>query len=569
MSFNFSYRKLGFLEQLYTSVEDSSLGTYDTQLYSPIADRFLVLNQSNVNNTTFNHKWAIRHSPKVTQNVIEGAELEDNNGNVVKRDVFIKISPLCDPVKYARGKTDEPIELFSQLPQLQDSTKGCSYSKDVNNVPYVDSFFSYLSSQMLNHHGMVHGVDYYGSILGKQKEYVYEAIDELDLLEESDYFRKHLGKLFKLDEEVENHLFNNRSLSNKPAIQIDECETLLDNVESIEVTDIEGEIINADNTITQPLTEHNIQLLQGNTLEEEDIHISTDDEESEYCSSRSSDTLNETESMSSGDMVTESSSDYDPDMSALLTVFDYPVQLSFLERCTDTLDTLLSDEDIELSEKELESAILQILFTLVIYQKCFAFTHNDLHSNNIMFVKTERPNLYYKFDNKHYKVPTYGRIFKIIDFGRAIYRFRGNIICSNSFAPTGDAGGQYNCEPFLQEDKPRLDPNYSFDLCRLGTSMYDYFVEDCGKEDQEEWWDIIKVILSWCKDDKNRNVLYKSNGEERYPNFKLYKMITRTVHDHKPTKVLTQKIWEKYIVGRKSINKAQRIMNIDTLPSYV
>ena len=256
-------------------------------------------------------------------------------------------------------------------------------------------------------------------------------------------------------------------------------------------------------------------------------------------------------------------------MSALLTVFDYPVQLSFLERCTDTLDTLLSDEDIELSEKELESAILQILFTLVIYQKCFAFTHNDLHSNNVMFVKTERPNLYYKFDNKHYKVPTYGRIFKIIDFGRAIYRFRGNIICSNSFAPTGDAGGQYNCEPFLQEDKPRLDPNYSFDLCRLGTSMYDYFVEDCGKEDQEEWWDIIKVILSWCKDDKNRNVLYKSNGEERYPNFKLYKMITRTVHDHKPTKVLTQKIWEKYIVSRKSINKAQRIMNIDTLPSYV
>ena len=93
MSFNFSYRKLGFLEQLYTSVEDSSLGTYDTQLYSPIADRFLVLNQSNVNNTTFNHKWAIRHSPKVSQNVIEGAELEDNNGNVVKRDVFIKISP--------------------------------------------------------------------------------------------------------------------------------------------------------------------------------------------------------------------------------------------------------------------------------------------------------------------------------------------------------------------------------------------------------------------------------------------------------------------------------------------
>ena len=104
---------------------------------------------------------------------------------------------------------------------------------------------------MLNHHGMVHGVDYYGSIL-KQREYVYEAVDELDLLEESDYFRKHLGKLFKLDEEVENHLFNNRSLSNKPAIQIDECETLLDNVESIEVADMDEETVNSDNSMAQP-----------------------------------------------------------------------------------------------------------------------------------------------------------------------------------------------------------------------------------------------------------------------------------------------------------------------------
>ena len=28
--------------------------------------------------------------------------------------------------------------------------------------------------------------------------------------------------------------------------------------------------------------------------------------------------------------------------------------------------------------------------------------------------------LYYKINNKYFKVPTYGKIFKIIDFGRAI-----------------------------------------------------------------------------------------------------------------------------------------------------
>ena len=35
-------------------------------------------------------------------------------------------------------------------------------------------------------------------------------------------------------------------------------------------------------------------------------------------------------------------------------------------------------------------------------------------------------------------------------------------------------------------------------------------------------------------DDNGKNILYKKNGEERYPNFKLYKMIARIVHNHTP-----------------------------------
>ena len=568
MSFDFSYRKLPFLEHLYKGVEASALETSDCQLYSPIANRFLVFNSSNYHNTTFNHKWAIKHSPAVNKNIIVDAELEDTKNNSVKRDVFIKISPLFDPVKYARGKLEDSIERYLELPKWGDESKGCKDAQDVNNVPYVDSFFSYLSSQMLNHHGFIHGLDYYGSVLGVQKEYNYEAIDELELLEESDYFRKNVGHLFKIDETVEQQLFN-RSLSNKPPLKlVEETSEIAPEIGEMELSDLEEELSDIEPIEIAPLTEHNLEIHESSNPEKDNIHISDiESEDTDYCSSRSSNTMEDTETTESN--VSTESSDYESEASALLTIFDYPVQLSFLERCKDTLDHLLVSDEIELSEKELESAILQILFTLVAYQKCFGLTHNDLHTNNVMFVPTERPNLYYRFDNRHYKVPTYGRIFKIIDFGRAIYRFRGNIICSNSFAPNGDAGGQYNCEPFFQENKPRLEPNYSFDLSRLGTSMYDYFVEDCGREDEEEWWPVIKLILGWCKDDKGRNVLYKSNGEERYPNFKLYKMITRTVHNHKPTTVLSNKLWEKYIVSRKTINKAQRIINIDTLPIYV
>ena len=41
---------------------------------------------------------------------------------------------------------------------------------------------------------------------------------------------------------------------------------------------------------------------------------------------------------------------------------------------------------------------------LITYQKLFSLTHNDLHTNNIMYIKTEKRYLYYKYNDKHYKV---------------------------------------------------------------------------------------------------------------------------------------------------------------------
>ena len=53
--------------------------------------------------------------------------------------------------------------------------------------------------------------------------------------------------------------------------------------------------------------------------------------------------------------------------------------------------------------------------TLITYQKVFSLTHNDLHTNNIMFNITDKEYIIYKYDAKYYKVPTYGRLFKIIE----------------------------------------------------------------------------------------------------------------------------------------------------------
>ena len=181
-----------------------------------------------------------------------------------------------------------------------------------------------------------------------------------------------------------------------------------------------------------------------------------------------------------------------------------------------------------------------------------------------MYVETDRRFLYYKVNNRHYKIRTFGKIFKIIDFGRAIYKYKNKLIYSDSFHADGDATTQYNSEPYFNKDKPRLEPNPSFDLCRLGCSIYD-FISEKYPSMKDIHWPIHKIIINWCNDDDGRDILYKNNGDERYPDFKLYKMIARKVNNHVPMKELQNKYFDKYVVPRKEIKRGSPIWNIDTL----
>jgi hypothetical protein len=223
-----------------------------------------------------------------------------------------------------------------------------------------------------------------------------------------------------------------------------------------------------------------------------------------------------------------------------------------------------------LTDEEWFSALMQIIMTLISYQKMFSFTHNDLHTNNVMYTSTNKKFIYYTYQKKTYKVPTYGKIYKLIDFGRAIYRFNGKLFCSDSFREGGDAGTQYNTEPYFNSKKPRLEPNFSFDLCRLACCMFDYVVDDFDSIKRlHECSPLVRIIVEWCIDDNGVNILYKKDGSERYPDFKLYKMIARCVHKHTPHAQLERKEFSKFIVSNKQIPKNESIINIDDFPSYI
>jgi len=408
-----------------------------------------------------------------------------------------------------------------------------------------------------------------------------DVTEDLEYIYKSDFFHENKDKLFNLEEGFYTELINYDTRNYKEKLSFDD-DTLPENILKLsDISDLsELDTLFSNNQIEINKNEPVVELITEYDISNNDNNIKkmySASSTGSNCSSRSSDTDNadgddgdgddgDDDDDCDGDETNDSDCSTSTEDTAYANITQFPVQIIALEKCEKTLDHLLVNQDI--GNKELSSIIIQILMILISFQNTFGLTHNDLHTNNIMYIPTEKQYLYYKVDNKHYKVPTFGRIFKIIDFGRAIYKFRGNVICSDSFHSKGDASTQYNFEPYFNKNKPRLEPNFSFDLCRLGCSMFDFFADDIS-DIKNVVSPIEKIIIDWCLDDKLRNILYKNNGEERYPEFKLYKMIARTVHKHIPIDVLRNPHFESYVVPKKKINKTALIMNIDNLPSYM
>jgi hypothetical protein len=140
------------------------------------------------------------------------------------------------------------------------------------------------------------------------------------------------------------------------------------------------------------------------------------------------------------------------------------------------------------------------------------------------------------------------------------------IFCSDSFDRCGDANGQYNFPSYYDSNKPLIHPNYSFDIARLGCSIFDFLFDIDNMIEPKKMNKLQKIIYEWCLDDNGQSLLYKKNGEIRYHNFKLYKMIARTANNHLPSKQLSKPFFSQFLC--KNISDDVDIMNIDALPIY-
>ena len=210
-----------------------------------------------------------------------------------------------------------------------------------------------------------------------------------------------------------------------------------------------------------------------------------------------------------------------------------------MEKLDQTLDDLL-DDGYNMSENEWFSVWFQVAFGLAIAQKYFSFVHNDLHSSNVMFKETTMKYLFFQIGNNIYRIPTHGKITKIIDFARGTFKLGDRWIFSDQFKDDGDAWGQYDYPSDGTLKNCEHKPNPSFDLVRLGTTVIQrlesiptvrHFVEDITKDDYEN---------ALCYDEDT---------------FQLYIDIAHNCHNAVPIEVLNRPEFERFKIAKDKVPK--------------
>ena len=406
--------------------------------------------------------------------------------------------------------------------------------------PYNAAYVGSLASLVLSESDCQHFPRVYGVFSGIAERHVLDISDDYEDLCDRPWFSQNIGHFFDL----------RLRKPEMPAIELAET------AESIDLGAVDIEPLALPTPPIPPTTAG----YDGDTEE-------TPEEmgESDSCST---DYIFGVRSASSDDSSDEEDDDEDTgdgfsedehDEAFAHAVFkDAPIQVTVMEKCSGTLYTLFKENQ----EIEKRCAWLsQVIFGLAYAQRTFGFVHNDLHVMNVMYVPTASEHFYYIVGGRSYRVPTYGKLIKIIDFDRASFSVKvpklkdAKFFMSDQFHQDEEAGGQYNIDPFYNPKYPEIKLNPSFDLVRLATSMF----WDCFPRGPDESYfhnPLYKMFMSWLTLPDGKSILFRNPAEgdfsERYRGFHLYKAIARYCRDT--------------AVPRKQIEKFGSVYSIDKVP---
>ena len=527
--------------------------------------------------------------------------LEINSKKIHKENVFVKLSPILDVVQYMMNmyKVDN-----SKLPNIHQYITNIKINSR-NNTSYIDAFSCFINSKLTELNLCPTFPIFYGTFSGVVDEFDFNISDEYSEMKHESWFNKNKEKLydivtvendyFSFSEDSDNESLDGNVISNDfvKELNIDDIEQLnIKKFSDILNLNFENNNLDADdedeeerltnNPCNSSNSENEINSLE---VKSNESNISSDNEsnnssvnesnnsgdnESNNSGDNESNNSNDNESDSDGNWEDVSDSDVEISESGILnldqnpdlidldesenldsmkyTKFtrlkDFPVQIICMEDCGKTLDQLIEDKKYNISDLEWRSILFQICFGLSVSQKRFNFVHNDLHSSNIMLKEIDQKYLYFHKSGTFYKVPTFNKLTKIIDFGRATFNIENNIFFSDVFSRKGDAEGQYSYPYHNTFKNCKIRPNKSFDLARLSTTIIEHFEED------SEIWNFLSKLIT----DKY-GICYVNHPDD----FELYLKIARNIESAIPKNQLNKPLFNQFIINKDDIPEKSRI----------
>jgi hypothetical protein len=458
--------------------------------------------------------------------------------------VYMKTTHLLNPIQWMKGYYGKANRLNRKI-------------ADPWNQAYIDAVSCYLVGSLYSRGLSPHFNRFYGAFTATAAKYSYNLTDDFDSYRQNKWFwsGQKIG-LYKLS------VLNEDPSGSVPEDILKDVFTEFYDSESSDDSEESDEDEEYDEDEDEDEEEEESESVVSEVLSAESVDFDAASLQSEEMS----------------DTSFASDSSMEGEYKILCDISNNPVMLIITEENRGTMDALLDDfTEVGASPGSAEwelrwsAWIFQIIAALSAVQELIGLTHNDLHTNNIVWSSTQEEFLYYTMrDGTAFKIPTFGKIFRIIDFGRAIFTLNRKLFVSDDFRSQNDAGGQYRFKPLYKNVKNPIVPNPSFDLSRLSVSLFQALfpetptIHDSGAVlSSEEGLTVLKTVSplyntlwKWLIDDDGMNVLIDPDGSERYPDFYLYKHIAAHVHTAIPKYQFLEPAFDRFQVNPSEVGKS-------------
>lgn len=488
--------------------------------------------------------------------VIQNKDISDSLIPSTTRNAFLKATHLLDPIQWIRGYYTLPKE--TGLPWHHKAwQRAWQKLQDPGNHAYVETIASYTLGRLREDDISPHFNIFYGAFCSRADIYRYNLSEEFQSYRYERWFWKgynkklfsfHVASESQPDEPVPESVMD-EILNQLHAENESESDASMESLEEIYIEDQGSASIKSADSMS-------------------DVSYAKEDTDVESITNKSDGTSESDES----------------DYIIYADIPNYPVMLILTEQNEGTMDMLFENSEVvgaSIGTAEWEARwsawLFQVIAGLSCIQTLLGFTHNDLHTNNIVWSSTTDEFMYYNTRaGATFKVPTFGKIFRIIDFGRSIFTINGQMYISDDFKVGADAEGQYEFYPLVQKVKKEVLPNPSFDLCRLAVSLMDgvfpktpvqkeggsILSKERGLTVYETESDLYNMVWGWMIDDNGKNIYINPDGSERFPTFDLYKHIA--AHNHKaiPSQQIMNVVFDSFHISDADVPSGTKVYSL-------